>query len=373
MDLTGEQRQAFDGILKGLSRGRMVQTIGGYAGTGKTTLITALAERLPCFAVCAFTGKAAYVLRCKGVKKAKTYHSLIYTPQEVVKVLEVIGPNGKTRQEIKRRIVWQLREKLDDDIEGIIIDEASMVAGRHYQDLVSFGLPLIFVGDHGQLEPVGDDPEIMMAPDFTLETIHRNAGEIAYFGEHLRRGNWASAWRLKPGAGQRVKLFQPSELIDRVRETEQTIVAFNSTRVAVNRHYRADVMGETGNTPVAGDRLIVLRNTRRLGVFNGQQVAVDSLVSDTFIRLKTEEGHLLAADNTREAFNNPKPEIDTRPEAPVPLDFAYAITAHKAQGSEWRTGAVVETYCPYWDHARWTYTAATRFKNCVHWTCSQWK
>jgi hypothetical protein len=37
--------------------------LGGYAGTGKTTVLLALADALPDFAVCAFTGRAASVLR----------------------------------------------------------------------------------------------------------------------------------------------------------------------------------------------------------------------------------------------------------------------------------------------------------------------
>jgi exodeoxyribonuclease-5 len=269
-------------------------------------------------------------------------------------------------------LLWNLRDQLDE-IGGILVDEASMVASQHFEDLASFGLPVILIGDHGQLEPVGDDAGLMVDPDFTLETIHRNAGEIAHFAEHLRKGRWASEWRHVAGAGDRVRFISPADLIARMRETEQTIVAFNASRVALNQQYRSALLGKTGKEPVSGDRVIVLKNSRNLGLFNGQQVTVEAFLPPRQVRVRTEEGQVLVIDITLEAFNNPRPGFDSRPEAPVPLDFAYAITAHKSQGSEWDSGIVVEQYCPYWDHARWTYTAATRFKNRLYWTNPKWR
>jgi exodeoxyribonuclease-5 len=371
MDLSDEQQAAFDGVRAGLRRGFLTQTVGGYAGTGKTVLVKALADALPGYAVSAFTGKASFVLRQAGVARAKTYHSLIYVPEEVPTLQRVVLPDGtETLVPGKPRIVWHRREELD--VGGIIVDEASMVADSHYRDLASFGLPLVFVGDHGQLEPVGEDAGLMADPDYTLSTIHRNANEIAHFGAHLRAGRWASEWRYH-GPCERVRFISPAQLIDRMRHTEQAIVAYNATRVALNRQYRAEVLGQTGNEPVAGDRLIVLKNSRALGLFNGQQVTVEECLPPRQLRVRADEGRLLDADCTFEAFNNPKPDFDRRPDAPVPLDFAYAITAHKSQGSEWDSGVVVEQYCRRWDHARWTYTSATRFKNRVYWTNPKWK
>jgi hypothetical protein len=71
--LTAEQATAVNGILGGLGS-EQVQTLGGYAGTGKTTCLKALAAALPEFAVCAFTGKAAAVIRKRGAD-ASTIHS----------------------------------------------------------------------------------------------------------------------------------------------------------------------------------------------------------------------------------------------------------------------------------------------------------
>jgi hypothetical protein len=43
------------------------------------------------------------------------------------------------------------------------------------------------------------------------------------------------------------------------------------------------------------------------------------------------------------------------------MDFAYAISAHKAMGSEYGRGKVLEEVHPDWNLPRWSYTAATRF------------
>ncbi len=150
--------------------------------TGKTTVIRELVRRLPDYAVCAYTGKAANVLRRKGMA-ASTIHALIYRP--------VVDEVGRIVDPVEFELIprWEFKPH------GIIVDEASMVGKVIHADLLSLQVPLIFVGDHGQLEPVGDTGfNLMATPDVTLETIHRNAGPIARFAEHLRRGGEARGW-----------------------------------------------------------------------------------------------------------------------------------------------------------------------------------
>ena len=73
-----------------------IQTLGGYAGTGKSTVISHLIDILPNWKVCAFTGKAANVLRKKGVP-ATTIHSLIYKPlNRINKSRALIKPTIKS-------------------------------------------------------------------------------------------------------------------------------------------------------------------------------------------------------------------------------------------------------------------------------------
>jgi exodeoxyribonuclease-5 len=125
-------------------------TLGGYAGTGKTTLIAYLRRALTDYdadvsvAFCAYTGKATRVLQEKLREQkvmrrgdsVSTIHSLIYTTED--------APGGVPK--------WIRREKVERDL--IIVDEASMVDKAIWDDLLSFGVPILAVGDHGQLPPV---------------------------------------------------------------------------------------------------------------------------------------------------------------------------------------------------------------------------
>src|SRR5882757_10072335 len=134
----------------------------GYAGTGKTTLARHLAEGVEGNVVfAAFTGKAALVMRARGCVDARTIHSLIYRPKEI----ESEEPSFV----------------LNDDSEAaqaklIIVDECSMVDEELGRDLLSFGRPVLVLGDPAQLPPVKGGGFFTEAePDFMLMEVHRQA------------------------------------------------------------------------------------------------------------------------------------------------------------------------------------------------------
>jgi len=336
--LTDEQMAAAE-VLCQLHK--QIQTLGGLAGTGKTTLISYLAQHLRNFACCSFTGKAAEVLRCKGVE-ATTVHSLIYIPIEK-------GLNGSP--------VFMQKDSLDG-VKGIIVDEASMIGPSLYNDIVSYNLPVVFVGDHGQLEPVGEDIHLMKSPDFKLETVHRNAGDIALFAHHLRDGKEASSFRGSP----LIKVLQKNDCVPYLLEMDQIICAKNETRVDVNRYIR-HLRGEKDDYPVKGDRLISLMNSSKLGIYNGSQGVVRS-VSPSRMSVCFNDRTIKIGYNVN-TFNQEKTVRDIL--GAHPLDYAYTITAHKSQGSEWDKVLVLEQKCDLWDHKRWAYTAASRARNQLIW------
>ena len=80
--LTNEQKEIIRSIVSDFGSDQ-IQTLGGYAGTGKSTVIKILLDVLNrknrSFAVAAFTGKAANVLRKKGMPSS-TIHGIIYQP-----------------------------------------------------------------------------------------------------------------------------------------------------------------------------------------------------------------------------------------------------------------------------------------------------
>jgi exodeoxyribonuclease-5 len=342
MMLTKEQNHAVRSLLKNRCRDQ-IQTLGGLAGTGKSTLVGVLSAALPNFAVCAFTGKAASVLAARGTK-AVTIHSLIYTPVPVDKGVE-----------------FRLKPRYEVGCQGFLVDEASMVSKDLYNDLISFGLPLIFVGDHGQLEPIKGDVHLMAEPTYRLETIHRNAGEIAHFAEHLRKGKPARSFE---GNG-RVSVLTPNDVSDELLlHAGQIITAFNKDRVGINHSIR-ELRGRT-KLVEPKDRIICLRNNRQAGLFNGLQGRVTRVCADRLDFLADNGVQYRDVSYDPDAFNCERPEFNYDSDK-HPFDYAYCITCHKAQGSEWNAVLVVEKHCPRWEPRRWNYTVASRAKRRLTW------
>src|SRR6476660_1830889 len=119
---------------------RQVFRLFGYAGTGKTTLARHIAEDTDGdVKFAAFTGKAASVMRGKGCRGASTIHSLIYRARE-------------SGEEIPNFDLWD--EAPASKAELIIIDECSMVDAELGRDLLSFGVPVLVLGDPAQLPPI---------------------------------------------------------------------------------------------------------------------------------------------------------------------------------------------------------------------------
>ncbi len=357
IELTEEQQTACFMIQTWFEEGLKPSfKLGGYAGTGKTTLLKALRQKLhdarASTRVAAFTGKAVNVLQRKGIGDATTIHSLIYEVE--------IGVGGVLN--------FHLRSKQDVQADLIIIDEASMISTELYEDLCSFGIPLLFVGDPGQLEPVGDNPNLMAQPDFVLNKIHRQAesSPIITFANDVRRGIKITTQK-KDGLTVRDKQLSWREVLAH----DQVICAKNATRKMLNEKYRR-LQGNPTDRIVPDDKIIVLRNNQNLGVFNGMLLFVDSIIEE-------QNSHWIvnAHDEVDRKFSRlpiwKEPfskEVGTTPTLPrvkdniqvVWCDFGYAITCHKSQGSEWDKVLVWHEFMPphIWDMKRWSYTAITR-------------
>lgn len=355
MDLTPEQNHVLDEVLK---FHKPIQKISGYAGTGKSFLVSVMKEKLPNFSVCTYTGKAVDVLRKKGISDACTIHSLIYKP--------LIDPNtNQIALDENGSPIFILNPSIE--CSGVIIDEASMIGKDIYEDLCSFNIPLIFTGDGGQLEPIGDSNINLMAnPDYTLETIHRNAGEIAYFAEFIRNGYRPAAFATRSSG--KVQFIGKYEAENYFTEVDQIICAYNKTRVKVNRIVR-EILGYNENWPVENDRIMCLKNNKEKGLFNGMQGGITKMYGK-----KPKNKIEFYANNTNfevrfdpKQFNAEKYEIGHDKNGPIPFDYAYCITCHRSQGSEYNKVMVLEQKCQAWSHIRWAYTAASRAKESVIW------
>jgi exodeoxyribonuclease-5 len=369
MELTPEQMPVHDAAVTFAREAESgFITIGGLAGTGKTTVTAQIVKTLRAavpgikIAFCCYTGKAASVLKSKleaaqvvaPDEHCGTIHSLMYEP--VVKNQVIIG--------------WRRVSSIDADL--IIVDEASMVNGAIWDDLCSYGVPIIAVGDHGQLPPIEGAFNLMAKPMHTLTKIHRQAegnpiirlsmlareeGEIP-FGKH--------------GDGV-VKMAGTNEaVLDRVREYNGTLFlcGLNRTRKSVNKAVRAR-LGFTAPDPMPGEKVICLRNNREEQIYNGvtgtlkkfypysaefAEAVVDMDTGNTFSGMVIRPQ--FGAERTLQELPGLKPK-----EIRELFDWGYCLTVHKAQGSEAENVVLFEERFSRMDDndwRRWLYTAVTR-------------
>src|SRR3954470_7084408 len=225
----------------------------GFAGTGKTTLAQHIAEAADGeVKFAAFTGKAASVMRNKGCHGASTIHSLIYRARE-------------SGEETPSFDLWDEAPASKADL--IVIDECSMVDAELGRDLLSFGVPVLVIGDPAQLPPISGGGFFTDAkPDAMLTEVHRQAQDnpIVRLSMEIRAGN-----SLAEGQYGETQVVRRGDLDPkRVLRADQVLVGRNVTRRAYNARLR-ERRGFTDALPMAGDKLVCLRNNRRKGLFNG--------------------------------------------------------------------------------------------------------
>lgn len=225
----------------------------GYAGTGKTTLARHIAEGVDGTVVfAAFTGKAALVLRNKGCEGAQTIHSLIYRSR---------GVDEESPTFVLNRESTAAKAKL------IIIDECSMVDEDLGRDLLSFGTPVLVLGDPAQLPPVkGGGFFTEVEPDVMLTEVHRQAADnpIVRMSMIVREGG-----RLEIGDYGASRIIRRAEITPEVvLSADQVLVGLNKTRRQYNARMR-QLMGHVANVPAVGEKLVCLRNDKSKGLLNG--------------------------------------------------------------------------------------------------------
>lgn len=389
-DLSPDQKSALQRLEKFVNdnqgKGATI-TVGGYAGTGKTTTIQFLEETFPdlIFNYMAFTGKAAAALNSKPriAGRASTIHSFMYRT--------ILDEKGNI-VEFKRK---EMAEPNDPDQYGnftpytdvIVVDEASMLPYDLYQDLLSYGKPIIAVGDHGQLEPVKSDFSLMQRPDIRLENIHRNAGPIAELSKDIREGRKVPyhvgdlTAKINQSKFNTPTSFlegkSPSLLLATGGPSVIGIVGKNQQRVFLNMQIASALFPNgvmTDKGPAKNSRIIFLQNKRGQGIYNGMLATVtgdgylqpDMREHNYGIHVKTDD------DPSYEMFVEVAAYgfLSEKPKAPdgvyykklgIPADLGYVITCHKSQGSEWPNVVVIgQGFGNSESRRRWLYTAVTR-------------
>lgn len=403
--LSDEQQQVLDQVMIRMNecgfhaprhlRNLFITTVGGYAGTGKTTLLSYLRKEIkksyPNLSVSfvTFTGKAASVLQSKlsscytdvSNDYVGTIHGLIYKPEV------------KWDRNLKAFIIvgWRLKNVDEIYTDLIIIDEGSMVSSKLWNDLKSLAVPIIVVGDHGQLPPIGDSFNLVQYPDFKLTQIHRQAlqSPIIALSQFVRKNGYIPFNRIFSNEVFKLSWNHPkckNIWENKVTFDENLIVlcGFNSTRQTLNSMIRKR-MGYSGNLPCIGERIICLQNDHKRGVMNGQIGTLiwlmpgDHGIYRMTLDVDTYSEPLECAVSNK-CFGQVAYTIYDKSEEskkqynyvvkhgldPIDyFDYGYAMSIHKSQGSEWEKVILFEQRSKHWDdeyYSRWLYTGITRAK-----------
>lgn len=341
--LTEEQAQAAQAALDGI-RHRRTFTLHGLAGTGKTTVLSHIAQQTNKAMLVTLTGKAASVLRRKTGLDAQTIHSAFYR----LRGKKVV--NGRTD------LQWS-RAHDDDDLNGaiVLVDECSMVSKAMATDLLATGASIIACGDPGQLPPVAGE-QFFAAHDAQLNTIHRQAldSPIIRQAHRVRSGEGYSA------DGDAFQVIRGAELTaDRIMAADVILCWTNKTRQAANVEARRVRGLGLFPQPQAGEPVICLKNVPEYGLFNGAIYTLASpfIEGDRNIKLDVDGRPVTVRDVT---FAGMKSGLKPHEEAATSFDFGYALTVHKAQGSEWNSVLLVDEYRKVEQRREWLYTGITR-------------
>jgi exodeoxyribonuclease-5 len=405
VNLTPEQSTAKDKIAAWM-RNRSEDWLfylGGFAGTGKTTLIQNIINDLDKAPIClAPTGKAASVLQKKlTTAVVTTIHSALYKPVmpdltelEALEAKLMANPGAKELREAIKEVKRKLADKplrfQDNEAKAIqpeqlvIVDEASMVTEKMVKDLRKTRAIVLFVGDPGQLPPVGDRGYFADAePDAMLSQIQRQAldNPIIALSMAVRRGDHIPANISNNHIVRRDKSGFP---FTELAEVDQVLCGKNHMRRRINRAIRKVKYPEAPPMfPLEGEKLICLKNQYLRGgwVVNGMQCFAastadnDAQTGDVTMDVLYEGQLLHSLDLYTYPFEaHYKINAEEDPWAArsklAEFDYGYAITAHKSQGSEWGRVALVDDGLFESDRTfrkRWLYTAITRAKDHITW------
>lgn len=350
IELNGKQRQAIRAALT-----NRISVITGGPGTGKTTIINAIvrAYREDETVLLAPTGKAAQRMANTSRRQAHTI--------QMAFIKKLIQPGCKL----------------------VIVDEASMLdiinASLLLQAVHKAGADIVFIGDINQLPPIGaglffrDLVRSPCVPTVELELSHRQKGRIALNAQRINLGEGVHAlaqddsFRIIEIADredqQKAIVEEYCRLVDRYGPKEVLCVtslrqfkkdAYTSSE-ALNRAIQDRINKRNSRQQVSGfrlkDRVMQTQNDYDRMVFNGD--------CGTVTRVNRERNELCVEFDKGLELTYNQANISV-------LTLAYAMSTHKAQGSEYQAVIVVQSWANYYILERaLLYTAVTRAKEKV--------
>lgn len=402
-----------------------VFVLRGSAGTGKTTITKAIVKYLEKMNTCVYllapTGKAASILKEKSEYEAQTIHQVIYIPHQ----LEDGSVYFEKRENVSGiRTVYIVDEASMISAERPTSGEYKS-DNPLLDDLVNFvkqGHPdnqLIFLGDNYQLKPVNESESLALSAEMlhkkynlstrqvTLREVVRQTGgspvlEIAMQIKESKDRSGSVYWIKPPSLpGSTEALNYYLRYFNRKNTDEIILISKTNDQVFYWNQKIREGLGFKPQTLGVGDVVMLRATWMNVGetVVNGEVGIIESLKGDIEERegfrfqdviIKFKAGSREKQVSTKiilDSLENPTGQLDHESMKllkhdrmkhnsayrqtqmakddsymnAMRLSYAYAMTCHKAQGSEWRRVLYNSEKLHPADH-EWLYTAVTRAK-----------
>ncbi|MCR5140468.1 MAG: AAA family ATPase [Bacteroidaceae bacterium] len=349
----------------------------GRAGTGKTTFLRQLKQRLPKrMVVVAPTGVAA--INAEGV----TIHSFFQLP------LSPFVPGGTVKSDAQRKYQFSKQKKnIIRTLDLLVIDEISMVRAdlldavddvlRRYRDSSRpfGGVQLLMIGDLQQLAPVVKDDEWTLLREYydtpfffgsralqqtrhvtiELQKVYRQTDQTFVDLLNKVRTGSLDANDIARLNARVARTDEPQEGVIRLTTHNREADSYNERRLTAIRgeahRYKASVEGTFPETSYPADetltlkvgcQVMFLKNDTSLEhrFYNGKLARVSELKDDEIVVVGLDDGlsirvGLMEWTNARYVIDKVSREIREEVEGvfrQFPLRLAWAITIHKSQG-----------------------------------------
>lgn len=358
----------------------------GNAGTGKSVVLNAIIYKLGLkpfqVAPMSYIGAAAIVMRLKGLFNAKTIHSWIYQKEEVYErdaEGKIVMDNYLNKP--KTKLIFAPKP-LSEDIKLIVIDEAGAVPANIAKEINSRNIKVIACGDLDQLPPVfGESGYLVNGKIYILNKIMRQSegSSIIQLAQRAKLG-----LPIHYGMYKNALVIHKSELTDEMLKfdnNKMVICGKNSTREYITKRIREGILGITNSIPLFAEPIICRKNnwsleSNGIGLANGLIGTVSSSpdvsgfdgktftlgfspynMNAKFDNLKIDYQYFIADFARKNILKHDRYSEGEK------FDFAYCITTHLSQGSQYPIGIYFEEYLNKDINNKLNYTGITRFSN----------
>jgi exodeoxyribonuclease-5 len=314
-----------------------------------------------------FVSRSEYTKRFRELDD-ELQDALAERPQNVDKIATVRAKRDSLKE--KRKLGFtHISEFEGDDLRGAlqdkrdrfirpvaVMDESSMVTTGYFEEMRRDGRLIVMVGDEFQLPPVkGRNIYSDYEPTVTLTHVHRHDGPILQLAQEIRTSDEfdLKPFRRKSVDGERLGML--------IATGDAMIVAWRNDTVDEWNDRIRSKLGYVGEDPQVGERLISRSNAGDL--LNNEIVTV--VATEPSLLVRNEFGQMVEVED----FQMVTSKVPRDTDGQNLFSFGYCITAHRAQGNEWKHVVVVDQRAgmkrvmPEREVRQWLYTAVTRSQN----------